>query len=230
MVTVSFSDWNYRKGMRFFSEKEYERCAAHFRKAAECGHPEAQFRLGKMRSEGLGVPVDNDEALEWVRKAAAQGHPEAKRELGERIGGFVAGEGALAVSEAAAELGLREVVEWGADCLLELRPYDVVDYLEKYSRLLPPGPRSRVYYTAGIHFLQEEDDGVTALNCLAEAVRNAPDDQGMKEALFDAAWKVVSGLERRKSLFESEVRALALACETLGGLKPVQQDVPDGRP
>lgn len=393
MGKVSFSDWNYRNGLRFHAARDYRGAAGFFRRAAECGHPEAQFRLGKMHAEGTGVARDIDSALKWLGKAADQGHAGAREGLdalvegrdrldgearadapevevpapvvsgagdaegpvaapgsrleewyreglrekdagnpagavvlwkkvlagnirhvnaanaiacayarsgrldmakkyvdmalksgGGRAGRLRAGHagtdhsserfeeadaspdpigrgdagtvcilarvlGAEGKMERAAGLiedflsrqrfaaaprpdgdaAMQEVVARGADCLLGCRPYDAVDFLEKYSRLLPPEPRAKAYFNAGIRFLREEDDGVTALNCLSEAVRNDPDDEEMKEALFDAAWRVVAELEWRGNLFRSEVRALALACETLGGLKPVQQDFPDGR-
>lgn len=388
MVKVSFSDWNCKNGLRLYADKDYGGAAGFFRRAAECGHPEAQYRLGKMCVEGAGVAKDMDNALKWLRKAADQGHAGARLELGAlgperdrseedasaetpaaaasgaadagaqgavseerleewyreglrekdagnpagavvlwkkvlegnfrhvnaanaiacayarygrldmakkyidmalKVGGdradllranlagiyyssdrfeeaeavlgsierkdarticslarvlgtegktekaagliedYLSGERFAAAPRADGDPALQEVVARGADCLLECRPYDAVDFLEKYSRLLPPEPRSMAYFNAGIHFLQEEDDGVTALNCLSEAVRNDPGDEEMKEALFDAAWRVVAELEGRDNLFKSEVRALALACETLGGLKPVQQDFPDGR-
>lgn len=380
MVKVSFAGWNYKNGLGFYEAKDYRSAAGFFRRSAECGHPEAQFRLGKMYVEGAGVPKDIDNALKWLEKAASQGHAGAQGELGAlgrgrvlsdkgdtakapavhvpaaadaerleewyreglkekdagnpaaavalwkkvlegnirhvdaanaiacvyarsgrldiakkyidmalKVGGdradllradlagiyyssdrfeeaeavldsierkdarticrlarilntegkveraaglieeFLSGQRFAAASRAGGDAALQEVVARGADCLLECRPYDAVEFLEKYSRLLPPEARSMAYFNAGIHFLQEMDDGVTALNCLSEAVRNDPDDEEMKDALFDAAWRVVAELEGRGNLFRSEVRALALACETLGASKPVQQDLPDGR-
>jgi len=393
VVKVSFSDWNLKNGLKLYADKDYGSAAGFFRRAAECGHPEAQYRLGKMCVEGAGVAKDIENALKWLRKAADQGHAGARLELGAlgpgrdpcggearaedppagtpaatvsgagragepaavpegrleewyreglrekdagnlagavvfwkkvlegnfrhvdaanaiacayarsgrldmakkyidmalKVGGdradlfranlagiyyssdrfeeaetvlgsierkdarticslarvlgtegkmeqaagliekFLSGERFAAAPRADGDAALQEVVARGADCLLECRPYDAVEFLEKYSRLLPPEARSMAYFNAGIHFLQEMDDGVTALNCLSEAVRNDPDDEEMKDALFDAAWRVVAELEGRDNLFKSEVRALALACETLGASKPVQQDLPDGR-
>ncbi|MXX74894.1 MAG: protein kinase [Holophagales bacterium] len=43
---------------------------------------EAQFNLGKMYAEGLGVPHDDAEAVRWYRLAAEQGHAEAQFNLG----------------------------------------------------------------------------------------------------------------------------------------------------
>jgi TPR repeat protein len=45
-----------------------------FRKAAENGHAQAQYVLGKSYHAGEGVPEDQVEAFKWWRKAAEQGH------------------------------------------------------------------------------------------------------------------------------------------------------------
>jgi TPR repeat protein len=52
-----------------------------YRKAAEQGHAEAQFRLGAMYFSGDGVPRDDAGALRWYRLAAEQGHAEAQDDL-----------------------------------------------------------------------------------------------------------------------------------------------------
>lgn len=46
------------------------------------GNRNAQFRLGKMREEGQGIPVKITEAVAWYRKAAVQGHADAMFALG----------------------------------------------------------------------------------------------------------------------------------------------------
>ena len=42
--------------------------------SAEHGAAEAQFTLGKMYTDGNGVPQDDKQAAEWYKKAAEQGH------------------------------------------------------------------------------------------------------------------------------------------------------------
>ena len=49
---------------------------------AEQGDAEAQFNLGYMYTEGLGVPLDNQEAVRWYRLAAEQGFANAQFNLG----------------------------------------------------------------------------------------------------------------------------------------------------
>ncbi len=53
--------------------QEVDDTAASLRAAAEQGDPSAQYNLGVMYLEGLGVKQDSVEAYAWIRTAAAQG-------------------------------------------------------------------------------------------------------------------------------------------------------------
>ncbi len=53
-----------------------------YRKAAEQGHAEAQFKLGAMYFSGDGVLQDDAGAVKWYRMAAEQGHAAAQADLG----------------------------------------------------------------------------------------------------------------------------------------------------
>lgn len=50
-------------------------------RAVEHGHADAQFRLGSMLANGIGVQQDIEEAVKWYRQAAEQGHVRAQVEL-----------------------------------------------------------------------------------------------------------------------------------------------------
>ena len=54
-------------------EKNNEKAAKWYRKAAEQGHTIAQYFLGEMYYYGVGVLQDKVEAVKWWRKAAEQG-------------------------------------------------------------------------------------------------------------------------------------------------------------
>lgn len=54
-----------------------EEAAAVFRKAADLGDPEGQFRLGKLYSLGEGVKKNSAEAHRLILAAARQGHKQA---------------------------------------------------------------------------------------------------------------------------------------------------------
>lgn len=58
------------------------RAAEWYRRAADKGHPGAQFNLANMYLDGLGVPKDAGEAVAWYRKAADQGDTLAQFSLG----------------------------------------------------------------------------------------------------------------------------------------------------
>lgn len=62
--------------------KDLKNAIKWFRKAANAGHPWAQFRMGGFYLEGEGVPKDNKEALKWFTKAAEQEFSMAQVELG----------------------------------------------------------------------------------------------------------------------------------------------------
>ena len=53
-----------------------------YRKAAEEGDAECQFRLGEALAAGWGVAQDYAEAARWFLKAAEQGHPTAQFNMG----------------------------------------------------------------------------------------------------------------------------------------------------
>ena len=52
-----------------------------YRRAAERGDLDAQFRLGALHQHGRGVPASHAEALSWYRLAALAGHPRAQNGL-----------------------------------------------------------------------------------------------------------------------------------------------------
>jgi TPR repeat protein len=52
-----------------------------YRKAAEQGYADAQYKLAYMYDFGLGVRASVAEATKWLRRAAEQGHAEARRTL-----------------------------------------------------------------------------------------------------------------------------------------------------
>ena len=72
----------YKKGMEAQREHRYDAAFEYFKKAAEKGHPEAQYELGCCYSKPEGTALDNSEAIKWLRKAAEQGHMDAQYGLG----------------------------------------------------------------------------------------------------------------------------------------------------
>jgi TPR repeat protein len=52
------------------------------RKLADEGNAEAQYKLGRMYEEGLGLPQDSKEAAKWYLKAAEKGNAQAQYKMG----------------------------------------------------------------------------------------------------------------------------------------------------
>lgn len=71
----------YEDGGRTF-KRDFDRAFFWYRKAAEGGHAEGQFHLGRMHRAGLGVERDEAMAAFWYRAAARRGHPAAQLFLG----------------------------------------------------------------------------------------------------------------------------------------------------
>lgn len=72
----------FNRGNKFYYGEEYikldyVKAAELYQKAADQGHAEAQFKLGTMYADGLGVPKDYNKAAELYQKAADQGNTEA---------------------------------------------------------------------------------------------------------------------------------------------------------
>nr|WP_245168214.1 tetratricopeptide repeat-containing serine protease family protein [Desulfobaculum xiamenense] len=81
VLTVRAEEEN-RAGWRGQARMLYREASTWFRKAAEHGHPQAQFALGYLLSQGLGTNRDVAAALPWLRLAAEQRVPDAQYLLG----------------------------------------------------------------------------------------------------------------------------------------------------
>ena len=70
LVFTSFShnlyaDDSFFSGIEAYRDRDYDSAIFFFIQAAKSGDGEAQFLLGKMYSEGLGVNIDNIKSLMW---------------------------------------------------------------------------------------------------------------------------------------------------------------------
>ena len=81
---VSGDDGNaeFAAGKEAYEAQSYESAIKHFRKAAEKGNAEAQFKLGYCLYQGQGMEQDYAEAVKWFRKSAEQGLANAQFNLG----------------------------------------------------------------------------------------------------------------------------------------------------
>jgi serine/threonine-protein kinase len=72
--------WLYDKG--FGVERNEEKAATWYQKAAEKGHLLAQLNVGDLYEAGVGVPQSYEQALKWYKRAAEQGNAEAQYFVG----------------------------------------------------------------------------------------------------------------------------------------------------
>ena len=72
----------FKAGMLSFKAEDYKPALKQFIVAAEKGHTDAEYMLGKCYFFGLGVTPDKTEAFEYFRKAAEQNNANAQYMLG----------------------------------------------------------------------------------------------------------------------------------------------------
>jgi len=72
----------YRAGLANFYRHDYNMAQNYWRQAAKAGNASAQYRLGQLYQQGLGVSVSYVTARYWFKKAAYKGHWLAQNDLG----------------------------------------------------------------------------------------------------------------------------------------------------
>jgi TPR repeat protein len=68
-------------GQSAFARKDWSQALAWYRIAAEDGDATAQYYVGLIYSEGLGVPKDSEVAFQWFQVAANGGSAPAQAEI-----------------------------------------------------------------------------------------------------------------------------------------------------
>ncbi len=82
LIQVPAGAQNFEKGLEAARAGDFAAAVAQWRPLASKGHVEAQFNIGAVYEEGLGVPKDPSEAAGWYGLAAGQGHSQAQYNLG----------------------------------------------------------------------------------------------------------------------------------------------------
>jgi TPR repeat protein len=77
---------DFDAGLAAAGAGDYATALREWRPLAEQGHRDAQFNLGLLYENGLGVARDGATAASWYRRAAEQGDREAAAYLGEMYG------------------------------------------------------------------------------------------------------------------------------------------------
>jgi uncharacterized protein len=85
------TSWGRCTGKVTGALQDYAAAMSWYQKAADQGNAPAQFNVGFMYFNGLGVPQDYAAAMSWYRKAADQGNSAAQLNLGVM---YLQGEGA----------------------------------------------------------------------------------------------------------------------------------------
>ena len=65
-------------GLTAYKQRNYGEAAEIWTVLASQGDAEAQFNLGVMYKDGIGVPQNNVDAILWLRKSSDQGHEHAR--------------------------------------------------------------------------------------------------------------------------------------------------------
>ena len=73
---------DFVRGLAAFQIGHYSTALQELRPFAEQGSASAQYYLGVMHQNGLGVPQDHKEAVKWYQLAAEQGDASAQYNLG----------------------------------------------------------------------------------------------------------------------------------------------------
>jgi len=110
-------DNDYNAGLEQLSAGDYIAAQRSFGIAAKRGNTDAQYQLGIIYLEGLGVNKSPEDAAYWFRKAAQNGHAASQFEIGCC---FETGTGVLEDQRIAAEWLWRAADQGDADAALHL--------------------------------------------------------------------------------------------------------------
>ena len=73
LAAAALAEAGTAEGMEALKAQDYAKAKEEFRTAADAGDAEAQFQLGELYLNGLGVTKSPRYAVQWYEKAVAQG-------------------------------------------------------------------------------------------------------------------------------------------------------------
>lgn len=82
-------------------------------RAASVNHPQSQYIYGVMHAEGIGVPVDGEEAVRWLKRSSSFGYPLAHFALGKYYRKGIYGDNPVGPSRAEASFHLGQAAALG---------------------------------------------------------------------------------------------------------------------
>lgn len=84
-------------------------------RAAKVNHPQSAYIYGVMNAEGIGIPVNGEEAVKWLKKSASFGYPLAHYALGTYYRDGIFGDNPITPSKAEASYHLGQAAALGFD-------------------------------------------------------------------------------------------------------------------
>ncbi|MCT8837399.1 sel1 repeat family protein, partial [Glaesserella parasuis] len=81
-VYAETAEEKFNSAVQYYEQQNYQAAFSIFKELAEQGYAGAQFNLGLMYDNGLGVNQDYHQAFKWYQKAAEQGDAKAQFNLG----------------------------------------------------------------------------------------------------------------------------------------------------
>ncbi len=205
-VSGDDGDAEFAAGKEAYEAQSYESAIKHFRKAAEKGNAEAQFKLGNCLYQGLGAEQDQAEAVKWFRKAAEQDLAKAQFNLGNS---FYQGAGAeLDYDEAfnwyrkAAEQGLAEAQYSLGICFYQGlgTEQDYAEAVYWFRKAAEQGHAIAQFNLGNCigHELGAKRDDAEAVNWFRKAA-----DQGLPEAQYSLGVCYAKGIGVKRNRAES---------------------------
>lgn len=170
------SEEAFQKGLDFEMGQDSKEATRWYLKAAQKGHPEAQYRLAVIyKMEG-----NRDKYFEWLQKSAKNGHPDAVFQLGEF---FHKGSSSVSPDLDEAEKWYRKAVE-----LNVYRAQEAVDALEEEKRiaLFPKTVQEIPNYFLNIVKNLNDDDYPSEKGY-------ANYDKAFRKFIEDGEWSVLDG-------------------------------------
>jgi len=79
LIAASTAEANFDAGLAAYESGDFETARAEWEESAVAGDAEAQFHLGKMLANGVGVRKDYITAYAWLRLAGEAGIPDADK-------------------------------------------------------------------------------------------------------------------------------------------------------
>lgn len=110
-------DKDYEQGVYLLDRGEFIEALKAFGKAAKNGNSDAQYQIGIMFLEGMGMNTNPEDAAYWFRKAAQNGHAPSQYEIGNC---FLKGIGVQSDTRMAAEWFRRAAEQGDPDAALQV--------------------------------------------------------------------------------------------------------------